>query len=202
MLYRIFIKLLILFNVSLSFSCAKKNIIYQSNLQDIHFKIAFEQKNNKDYIKFHFKSIKDTSFTWDWKAVDYECYNHDSHDLLLKKTNSVAVILNSIKFNQLILEDKLGNKRFYSSFVLFKGEEKEIGLKNCMSDWNDKIELIKGKETILENEIKYHSDFLPAENSKWLRIHYLFKPQNYIRKDYPQQSIIITSDWVKYPYKF
>lgn len=178
--------LYILVSLSLLFSCTSND--------DATIKFEVFPESSKGEIRLSFFCKKDTLFTLDWNAFQYEEYLYQEKKNLIEIfSGNPENICKNIKYNQLLLEDEFGDMRFFSDELLLPNESKVwIDIFSISSNVSDTIKLMNGGKETRNWQIRYKSDLKVTKKSTKVRFYYLQKmDQNEL------EPFILKSNWFR-----
>jgi hypothetical protein len=162
---------------------------------DIQLSAIPEFTNQKKQLrlKLSFKSYKKRSFLFDRKVFSVYDPNFENEDLLAKGMDQMK-LLDSIRFSQCIIENKMHEKRFFSDIRLFENETIQAKSVFMLDPNYDTINLTSN------NEINIYTDYIDVNRFKneidddTIRITYFFKPLHK-QEIFGFKTIVTTSNW-------
>ncbi len=191
-------KILFLLAISMLLSCGDagsyENVFNEQ--QSIWLGAKIQPLEDSYQLDLSLKAKADQTIIWDWKALSFDCY-YDEAEGILEKYQDLEELRAVLKFNQFVLENKAGQRRFYSELTFF-GKEKQVELMNCAEDWFKELKLTPTQTLSLDQKIAYLSDYRVSESDSEVRLHYFFQPDS-TQKAKGFIPIQLSSNWFSIP---
>lgn len=163
-------------------------IVFIFKCQPPTWEVKLETKKESIQIINKFTSDKKIDFIFDRKAFSYLCYYGENINI----DGNLSEI--NFKFNQIVLENEIGERRLYSNVFFEDDEIKDLPDENCMFDWYEYLTLSERPTEIIIN-IPYLSDLKVTKDDKKVRMFYVFNP-TIDQAQCGYTKIVLKSNWI------
>jgi hypothetical protein len=154
-------------------------------------KASIKEQRDSTYLMLNFNAERDIIF--DWKVASEVCYMDEKASLLANQ-DSIVFLINKLKNNQLVVENKNGERKFFMNTNNCKEYSFTIYSESCYVDW---FEVIINNQN--DKQIKI---FIPNReslkvscNDKQVKLYYFFKP-NQKQKSMGFKNEVMESNWI------
>jgi hypothetical protein len=164
-------------------------------VQVIEFTVLPEFSKNHKQIQLNFsvKSTKAMQFLIDWDALMVEDPRFEKEGLLSKGL-CMDELLDSIRYPQFVIENKDGEKRFFSDIRLFENETIQMKSVYRMQSDIDTVKVSPFGVSKVESKYIDVNRLKINESDSEIRIHYLFAPTEQ-QKLAGYGKLRLTSNW-------
>lgn len=149
---------------------------------------SLDVRRDSNFLLLEFHSNRKMIF--DWKVTSEVCYS-DEDTLVLSGDFSSKKLIAHLKHNQLIVVNRLGEKKFFMETNRCKYYESDIELENCYVDWFQQI----FQDTTLKIPIPNKESIKVSCNDKEVKFYYLFRP-NKKQLSLGFDTMFIESNWL------